>query len=168
MNRSNLGWISSAAVFAALLLGAIAVNAETATGGLFICGGTAFNRLSGTEQHRTVYNIRNLDFSSAIRIDRIVVLDANANVLFDGIPPAVPGFKQTLGPLQASQFSVQSDLGVSPLGEEDRPITTGILWSSVSQAGARLPMVECVTHVRDQNNGRERSRHFGRCDSVIP
>lgn len=160
MHCRSTGW--SGRLGLALLLGISATaQAQTATNGVLACAGNNFSRLNGDEQHRTIYNVRNLSLGT-INITRIVTLDANGAVLFDGIPSPAAGFKSQLGPFQASQIRSSQDLGLPNLGRADRPVTTAIFWSSANGTPVETPRAGTVRLARGAD-GKERGRHRSDC-----
>lgn len=107
-------------------------------GGTVSCGGQHFNRLGGTEAHRTNYIIRNYNEHADINLDRVRVFDANGNVLFDSDITGMPVFfngvlsasDTSLNPHQTAQLRTNELLGSNFLGQLDRPIQVIFDWSA--------------------------------------
>jgi hypothetical protein len=147
-----------------LIVGFGKAYAQTAVWGVRACGGNHFQRTTQNEKHTTSYGLRNFDFNETIVISRIIIVDSNGNVLFNGLP-GTSTFKSILSPFQSTSFNT-SDVLTSFLPKSERPIQTYIVWytgsgnpaQSLGGGGNRL--------VRDSTTGKEISRHGGGCRNL--
>ena len=131
--------------------------------GTFACGGNHFIRVSGTEQHRSVYVISNPNPEIAVALDRVRVFDANGNVLFDFPDDPLPAsVKLELGPYETTQIN-SFDVLTEELTSQDRPMQTHIEWSNLESRQGLAPSVGLVRTVRNASDGAERSRASAEC-----
>ena len=139
------------------------VDSMKVRGGTLACGGNHFSRMAGSEQHRTTYVLRNFSDNATITIERFLVFDANANVLFD-----FPGFafpvsaKTELGPQETTQIN-SADILFEDLGSAARPIQAHIDWSYVQGQKDIALNGSTVRTVRVTDNGAELSRASSEC-----
>ena len=134
--------------------------------GTFACGGNHFLRVGGTEQHRSVYVIRNPNPEIAVALDRVRVFDANGNVLFDFPNDPLPAsVKPDLGPYETTQIN-SFDILNEELTSPDRPMQTHIEWSNPEGRRGLAPSVGLVRTVRNVSDGAERSRASAECRMI--
>jgi hypothetical protein len=146
-----------------LILLPVTASADKARSGIRGCGGNHAQRTSVNEDHTTSYTLRNFNVSESIQILRIVIVDGNGTILFDGLPGDT--FKSTLGPLQSTKFNT-NDVLTSFLPEADRPIQTYIIWRTASGNPAEGLRGGLVRRVRDSTTGAEISRHSSECKDL--
>ena len=131
--------------------------------GTFACGGNHFSRVSGTEQHRSVYVISNPNPDITVALDRVRVFDANGNTLFDFPNDPLPAsVKLELGPYETTQIN-SFDILTTELTSLDRPMQTHIEWSNLESRPGLAPSVGLVRTVRNASDGAERSRANAEC-----
>ena len=152
-------------------------DAEMSRAGAVSCNATNFTRQGGSEIHLTNLNVRNVSVATPIRIDRIVVYDATATVLFDSNDDGFPQFEtafpttadRLLGPKQTGQLGTDSFL---PFVNDNlrRPFQMEVSWS----AGERVhkPHFSTSRVVRQRNPAEgaqldERSRDGSECRHMI-
>jgi hypothetical protein len=140
----------------------ITAYAGKARFGIRGCGGNHFQRATQNEVHTTSYTLRNFNIMETILILRIVIVDGNGTVLFDGLPGGT--FKSTLGPLQSTTFNTM-DVLTTFLPQSDRPIQTYIQWRTASGNPAEGLRGGAVRLVRD-TEGAEISRHQSGCTDL--
>lgn len=149
-----------------LILFPIAASADRARSGIRGCGGNHAQRTGVNEDHTTSYTLRNFNVFESIQIQRIVIVDGNGTILFDGLPGG--NFKPILGPLQSTTFNTEANdvLGTNFLPKSQQPIQTYIQWRTVSGNPADGLRGGLVRRVRDTNTGDEISRHSSECKNL--
>lgn len=143
-----------------LLVFPMTAYAGKASSGIRGCGGNHFQRTSQNEDHTTSYTLRNFNTKETILILRIVIVDGNGTILFDGLPGDT--FKSTLGPKQSTIFNTR-DVLTNFLPQSDQPIQTYIQWRTASGNLAEGLRGGSVHLVRDSTTGAEISRHQSAC-----
>jgi len=146
-----------------LIVFPIRAYAGKANSGIRGCGGNHFQRVSQNEDHTTSYTLRNFNISETILIMRIVIVDGNGTMLFDGLPGGT--FKSTLGPKQSTTFNTR-DVLINFLPQSDQPIQTYIQWRTASGNPAEGLRGASVRLVRDSTTGAEISRHQSVCTDL--
>jgi len=152
---------------------------DRAVGGTIVCGGSHFDRIGGTEAHRTTYVLRNFNTDLPIHIDRLTIYDATGSVIVSHNGATLPlsfnsvlgGGDNSLDPFQSAQYQSASLIG-APLPRSRRPIQMHVEWSS--DARALIPEFVGVRTGRRQEtrpdgsvrNREERGRHLKECRSV--
>lgn len=156
---------------------------DRAFGGIMACGGNHFNRLGGTEAHRTRYILRNYA-DIPVRIESMKLYDANGNTLFDSSISGLPDFdavlvggNNILGPNQTALLKSETILTESSLPSNARPIQMIIEWAADSKTVipdfvwvrntlARQKLIDPVTGAVSFKNRESRGRHLNNCRSV--
>ena len=68
---------------------------DRAVSGTQACGGNHFNRLGGTEAHRTTYVLRNFG-EVPVRIEQMTVYNAQGAVIFSANGASLPTFRNNV------------------------------------------------------------------------
>jgi hypothetical protein len=158
---------------------------DRAFGGTMACGGNHFNRMGGTEAHRTTYVFRNYG-DTPIRVEQMTMYDANGTVIFSADATSLPLFKNSvlgpgdnvLMPNETAQINSDDLLGDAGLGRNFRPISMKIDWAADSKT--TLPDFVWVRTSRGRiqvpdpaNPGalfwktrEDRARHLNNCRSI--
>lgn len=135
-------------------------------GGTLACGGSHFSRVAGNELHRTAYVFRNFSGYATIRIERILVFDANGNVLFEYPGVDLPvSVKTELGPHETTQINT-GDILVEDLEPAARPIQTHVKWSYNDVHKGIALNGSTVRTVRAADTGAELSRASSECSLI--
>lgn len=148
---------------------------QTAREGVVACGGTNFLRRGDTEIHFTNYNLRNLNATTPIRIERVVVYLATGAVLFDSDVHGFPAFEsnrlgpddQLLDPRQTAQLG--TDVLLPFLAEDQRPLQVEFTWSAPERVLTLGVSATRVVRGRNAATGQqldERSRDAAGCRNV--
>jgi hypothetical protein len=181
------GKIASLVLAGSMALVSVAAQASgpaRGIGGSIACGDNNFNRLGGSEAHRSSWVLRNIGDTS-VRIEQMSLFDANGNVLFSADGASLPVFRNNvIGPgdniidaNQTAQILSQDILGDGGLDRNARPITMKFDWASDSKTRApgigsvrfvreRITSVDPVTGTATSSLGKERSRHQRGCHNV--
>lgn len=158
---------------------------DRAFGGTLACGGNHFNRLNGTEAHRTTYVFRNYG-DTPIRLEQMTMYDANGTVIYSANGTNLPLFRnEVLGPgdnilmpNETAQLNSDQILGDTGLSITLRPISMKIEWAADSKT--TLPDFAWVRTSRGRvkvadpaNPGQliwktveDRARHLNNCRSI--
>ena len=155
-----------------------------AFGGSVACGGNHFDRLGGTEAHRTGYVVKNYNPKQSVFIDRVQVFDAQGNSLFDSNVSGLPTFgNNVLGPtdndLGPNQTAVlySWDVLSEPLGVDERPMQVVFTWTADGKVlvpdivlaritRERLEIKDPAGNVIGEQLGEERARALGTCRHI--
>jgi hypothetical protein len=158
---------------------------DRAFGGTMACGGNHFNRLGGTEAHRTTFVFRNYG-DTPIRVEQMTMYDANGTIIFSAGAATLPLFRNgvlgpgdnILMPNETAQINSDDLLGSSGLGRNFRPISMKVDWAADSKT--TLPDFVWVRTSRGRiqvpdpaNPGQliwktreDRARHLNNCRSI--
>ncbi len=173
----NSIFVSASLIFSMAANSSPTEQNETAKSGIVSCGGSFFNRLSGTERHSTSYILRNLNNNTTIKINRIRVYNAQGVLIGNySVPTLPPTRNSTLGPgngnlipHMSAHFVVDKLVLAGPLPSNERPIQVFFHW----KAPRRVLMPE-IAHVRNSRrfdiatnkSKEERGRHFYFCRHI--
>ena len=156
-----------------------------AFGGTVACGGNHFNRVDGTEAHRSRYILRNYNPDQSIFVERMRFFDAQGNSQFDSDVSGLPNFlnnvlgpgDNALDPNQTARLG-SSDILSGPLDGNDRPIQAIFTWTADKKI--LVPEITLVRIVRERFEikdldgnvigevlGAERARHLYECRHIV-
>lgn len=188
MNHSNK--FTGIALASAMLMASMGVQAafsdqtDRAFGGSIACGGNHFNRLGGTEAHRTTYVFRNYG-DTPIRIEQMSIYDATGAIIFSADGTTLPTFKNSvlgpndniLMPNETAQLNSDDILGDSGLAVDVRPFSMKIDWAAdtktilpdfvwVRTARGRARVFDPATNTSSWVVQEDRARHLNNCRSI--
>ena len=185
--------LTSVALATGMLMASVGAQAafsdqdDRALGGTMACGGNHFNRMGGTEAHRTTYVMRNYG-DIPIRIEQMTVYNANGAVIFSANGATLPQFRNSvlgpgdnvLMPNETAQLNSDDILGDGGLGRDFRPISMKIDWAAdsntilpdfvwVRTSRGRIQVTDPESHdprALIWKTREDRARHLNNCRSI--